>query len=120
MAKYIDGFVLSVPKDNIDAYTKMSKDTGKIWKKYGALQYVESVAEDLKPEKITFTFDKMAKTKPEEVTVFSFVVYKSRKHRDQVNAKAMKDPMMEKYASMVMPFNMKRMAHAGFASIVDL
>lgn len=120
--RYVDGFVLVVPKSKLKTYEKMAKDASKVWRKFGALEYMECVAEDMKPPHITFTFPKMAKAKPNELVLFSFIVYKSRKHRDSVNKKVMayfekkyKDPKDQE-----MPFDMKRMAYGGFKALVDL
>lgn len=120
-SKYVDGFVLVVPKKNLAAYKKMAELGGKAWKKYGAIDYKECVADDMKPKHVHFTFPKMVKTKPGEVVIFSYITYKSRAHRDQVNAKVMKDPMMNdpKYKDMPMPFDMKRFAYGGFKVMVD-
>ncbi len=121
---YVDGFVLMVKKKNLKAYKKMAQDGSKIWKKYGALQYFECVGDDLNPNmggmKI-LTFPKLTKLKNDETVVFSFIVYKSRKHRDSVNAKMMKDPMMNdpQGKDMIMPFDIKRMAYGGFKVIVE-
>ncbi|HUE73399.1 MAG TPA: DUF1428 domain-containing protein [Pirellulaceae bacterium] len=118
--KYVDGFVLVVPKKNLKAYTKMAELAGKVWKDHGALEYYECVGEDLKPP-VGVPFPKLAKTKAGETVVFAFIVYKSRAHRDKVNAKVMKDPrvtqMGEKYKPM--PFDVKRMAYGGFDVIVE-
>jgi len=125
MAKYVDGFVLSVPKKKLGEYRKMAAMMAKVIKKYGALDYMEGVGDDLDPDMMGMKFTKfpqMAKTKPGETVVFSFVVYKSRAHRDAVNAKMMKDPMMNdpKMKDKPMPFDMKRMAYGGFKTIVEL
>jgi len=125
MAKYVDGFVLVVKKKNIAAYRKMAAAAGKIWKKYGALDYVECVGDDLYPSMggmKFFSFPKMTKIKAGETVVFSYVVYKSRAHRDTVNANLMKDPSMNdpKNKNKPMPFDMKKMAYGGFKAIVDL
>ncbi len=123
--RYVDGFVLVVPKKNIAAYRKMAALGGKIWKKYGALEYFECVGDDLHPKGMgpapALTFPKMTKLKPSEMVVFSFIVYKSRKHRDLVNAKVMKDPSMSDptWKDKPMPFDMKRMVYGGFKVIVD-
>ena len=118
--KYVDGFVLCVPKKNLRAYKKMAQAAGKIWKEHGALRYFECVGEDLKPP-MGVSFPKLAKTKTGETVVFAYIVYKSRAHRDIVNAKVMKDPrlgaMMEK--DQPMPFDVKRMAYGGFEVIVE-
>ena len=125
MAKYIDGFVLPVKKDKLAAYQEMAQKGGEIWKKHGALEYVESVGEDLDPrmEGMSFVrFSQLAKTEPDETVVFSFIVYKSRAHRDEVNAAVMKDPAMNDpaYKNMAMPFDPARMAYGGFEAIVDM
>lgn len=120
--RYVDGFVLVVPKKNIPAYKKLAARAGKIWKKHGALHYTECIGDDLKPKFVTLTFPKMIKLKKGETVWFSFVTYKSKKHRDQVNAKVMKDPFMNdpKNKNNPMPFDMKRTAYGGFKTIVDL
>jgi uncharacterized protein YbaA (DUF1428 family) len=120
MANYVDGFVVPVPKKNIDAYRRMSRKAGKVWREYGALEYRECVADDVKPGKYT-SFPQSVKLKPNEVVWFSWIVYKSRKHRDAVNAKVMKDPRI---ANMMdpkdMPFDGKRMFWGGFKVAVDV
>lgn len=124
MKRYVDGFVLPIPKKKLAEYKKMAADAGKVWMKHGALQYVECVGEDLKSASKwgCLPFPKMAKAKPHEVVFFSFILYKSRAHRDSVNAKVMKDPLMNpaKHKDKPMPFEMKRMAVGGFETIVDL
>ncbi len=124
MAKYVDGFVLVVPKSKVAAYKKMAEVGRRVWKKYGALDYKECMGEDMNPTMGGMpmpTFPKMAKAKPNEVVFFSFIVYKSRKHRDQVNAKVMKDHAMNdpKWKDKPMPFDMKRFAYGGFVTVVD-
>jgi uncharacterized protein YbaA (DUF1428 family) len=119
MPKYIDGFVLPVPKKNVEAYRKMAQAAGKVWKDHGALGYFECVGEDLK---VPFGagFPKGIKTKPNETVVFSWIIYKSRAHRDKVNAKAMKDPRLtEMCDEKNMPFDPKRMLWGGFSAIVE-
>jgi uncharacterized protein YbaA (DUF1428 family) len=117
---YVDGFVIPVPKKNVQAYRKMAQKAGKIWKELGALEYRECVGDDIE-ESFGVTFMKLAKAKPDETVFFSWIVYKSKAHRDQVNKKVMTDPRI---ASMMenkdMPFNVKRMAYGGFKSLVDL
>lgn len=116
---YADGFVLVVPKKRIADYRKMAKKAGKVWREHGALDYKECVGEDLKV-KFGVPFTKLAKSKPTETVVFAWIVYKSRKHRDQVNAKVMADPRMNKMMDPTdMPFDMKRMTYGGFEVIVD-
>ncbi len=117
---YVDGFVVPVPKKNLSAYQKMARKAGHIWKEHGALEYVECVADDVKPGKVT-SFPQSVKLKPGEVVVFSWITYKSRKHRDSVNARVMKDPRIT--ASMdtkSMPFDGKRMFWGGFKPVIEL
>lgn len=122
LMRYVDGYVMPVAIKNLPAYKKMAQDAGKIWIKHGALQYVECAGDDLTPEWATMPFPKIAKMKDDETVIFSFVVYKSRKHRDQVNAKVHKE--MEKMyvpgEEKNMPFDMKRIAVGGFEMLVDL
>jgi uncharacterized protein YbaA (DUF1428 family) len=125
MAKYIDGFVLPVPIKKLPEYRKMALPMVKLMKKYGALDYIEAVGDDLNSKMIGMnflTFPDLVKVKKGETVVFSFVIYKSRAHRDKVNAMMMKDPIMNdpKNKDMIMPFDMKRMAYGGFKSIVTL
>ena len=117
---YVDGFVVPVPKKNVDAYLKMARKAGKVWREHGALEYYECVADDVKPGKWT-SFPQSVKLKSDETVVFSWIVYKSRKDRDRVNAKVMKDPRIG--PSMVqggMPFDAKRMIYGGFKVRVDV
>lgn len=124
MTNYIDGFVLPVPANKLSEYKKMSVAMGKLMKKYGALEYIESVGDDLNPDmsgmEVT-RFPEMAKAKQGEAVLFSYIVFKSRAHRDKVNKKVMeemmKDPKMKK---VKMPFDMKRMAYGGFKAIVEI
>ncbi|MCU0877198.1 MAG: DUF1428 domain-containing protein [Pirellulaceae bacterium] len=116
---YIDGFVIPVPTENIQAYIKMSKMGGKIWMEHGALAYCECVGDDL-DVKFGTPFPKTVKAKPGETVVFAYIVYKSRAHRDKVNAKVMADPRMKAPPNGEMPFDMKRIVYGGFKSIVDL
>jgi uncharacterized protein YbaA (DUF1428 family) len=116
---YIDGFVIPIPTQNIDDYAKMSKKAGKIWMEHGALAYCESAGDDL-DVKFGTPFLKTTKAKPGETVVFAYIVFKSRAHRDKVNAKVMADPRMNEWQGMKMPFDVKRMVYGGFKSIVDL
>ncbi len=115
---YVDGFVLPVPKKKIEAYRRMARLAGKVWREHGALDYREYVADDVKPGKWT-SFPQSVKLKPGETVVFAYIVYKSRTQRDRINAKVMKDPRL---ASMMdpkaMPFDGKRMFWGGFKSLV--
>jgi uncharacterized protein YbaA (DUF1428 family) len=118
--RYVDGFVLPVPKKNLESYRRMAQKAGKMWRKYGALDYKECVGDDLKP-KWGVPFPRMVKLKPGETVVFSYIVFKSRAHRDRVNAKVMKDPVMTAgMQDMPMPFDMKRMVYGGFKVLVDI
>ena len=119
MAVYVDGFVIPVPKKGVADYLKIARRAGKVWKELGALEYRECVADDLNM-KFGLPFTKLAKAKPNETVVFSWIVYKSRAHRDRVNAKVMKDPRMAKMMKAPMPFEVKRMSYGGFACRVDL
>ena len=115
--KYVDGYVLPVPKKNLQAYRRMAQMAGKVWRKHGALDYKECVGDDLKTQWGT-PFPRMMKLKPGEVVVFSYIVFKSRAHRDRVNAKVMKE--MEKMCeSKDMPFDVNRMVYGGFKTLVD-
>ena len=115
---YADGFLLVVPKKHLSTYKAIAKKAGKVWKDHGALEYRECVGEDLKTGH-GVPFPKRVKAKPSEAIVFSWIVYKSRKHRDQVNAKVMADPRMAKMMAMEMPFDMKAMSYGGFDVVVD-
>lgn len=115
---YVDGFVVPVPKKNIAVYRRMAQKAGKIWREHGALEVIEAVADDVKKGKHT-SFPQSVKLKAGEVVVFSWILYKSRKHRDKVLAKVMKDPRL-KMDSKSMPFDGKRMFYGGFKILVDL
>jgi uncharacterized protein YbaA (DUF1428 family) len=117
-ARYVDGFVLAVPKRNIDAYRRMAKLGAKIWREHGALDFFECVGDDM-VVKMGVPFPKMMKLKPGETVVFSWITFKSRSHRDRVNAKVMKDPRLANMDAKSMPFDMKRMVYGGFKIIVD-
>jgi uncharacterized protein YbaA (DUF1428 family) len=120
MANYVDGFIMPVPKKKVAAYRQMARKAGKVWREHGAIAYVECIADDVKPGKLT-SFPQAVKLKSNEVVWFSWIVYKSRRHRDQVNAKVMKD---KRLAGMMnpeaMPFDAKRMIFGGFKVVIDL
>jgi uncharacterized protein YbaA (DUF1428 family) len=116
---YVDGFVLAVPRKKLAEYQRISRAAGKVWREHGALEYRECVGDDLKI-KMGVPFPRLAKVKPGEVVVFSWIVYKSRAARDRVNAKVMKDPRITKSMSEPMPFDVKRMSMGGFTVLVDL
>jgi uncharacterized protein YbaA (DUF1428 family) len=117
---YVDGFVVPVPKRNRQAYVRMARKAGKVWREHGALDYIECMGDDVKPGKRT-SFPQAVKLKPGEVVWFSWIVYKSRGHRDRVLKKVMKDPRL---ASMMdpksLPFDGKRMFWGGFKQVINL
>ncbi len=117
---YVDGFVIVVPKKNIKAYQAMAKDGIRLWMKHGALDYKECVGEDLRAIPGALAFAKMTKAKSNETVVFSYIAYKSRQHRDQVNKKVMADPSMTpgNNKNFKMPFDMRKMAYGGFKVII--
>ena len=117
---YVDGFVLAVPKKNLTAYKRIAAKAAKVWREHGALEVKECVAEDVKPGKLT-SFPQSVKLKTGETVVFSWIVYKSRKDRDRVNAKVMKDPRLAPLMvnPKSMPFDTKRMIYGGFDVLVD-
>ena len=117
--RYVDGFVLPVPKKNLAAYRRMAQKGSRIWREHGALEYRECAGDDLNV-KGPLPFPRLAKLKRGETVVFAWIVYKSRAHRDRVNAKVMKDPRMSTMmAGKAMPFDFKRMAYGGFKILVD-
>ena len=118
--RYVDGFVLPVPKKNLQAYRRMASKCGKVWCEHGALEYIECVADDVKPGKYT-SFPQSVKLKAGETVVFAHILYKSRAHRDRVNAKVMKDPRLASMMNLkTLPFDGKRMIYGGFKSMVAL
>ena len=120
MALYVDGYIVPVPKKKLQVYRRMAMKAGKVWREHGALEFRENVADDVKVGKLT-SFPRSVKLKPGETVVFSWIVFKSRAHRDRVNAKVMKDPRL---ADMMdpkgMPFDGKRMIYGGFSPLVKL
>ncbi len=119
MNKYIDGFVLPLPKDKLEEYTKTATKAAAIWKEYGALEYVEAVGDDMDIED-QVPFPKMAGAKDGESVVMAYIVYESREHRDAVNAKVMADPRMKDMCDPENPiFDYTRMAYGGFKTIVE-
>jgi uncharacterized protein YbaA (DUF1428 family) len=117
---YVDGFLLAVPKKNLEAYRRISRRAGQIWREYGALDYKECAGDDLKVKGMV-SFTRVIRLKPGETVVFSWILYKSRAHRDRVNAKVMKDPRLAKMMDpKSMPFDAKRMVYGGFRVVVDL
>ncbi len=119
MPKYVDGFVLPVPKAKLAAYRRMARLASKIWRGYGALEYREALADDVKPGKLT-SFPQAVKLKADEVVVFAYIVYRSRKDRDRINAKVMQDPRLAAYMDpKKLPFDGKRMFWGGFSTLVE-
>lgn len=124
MAKYVDGFVIVVPKDKTAEYQKMAEGGKEMWMKYGALQYMECIGEDLEPKETggqkPLGFTELAKAQANETVWFSFIVFESKQHRDEVNAKVMAemDKQVEAYKNFEMPFEVKRMAYGGFEAKV--
>jgi len=118
---YVDGFIVPIPKKNLAAYRRMAKKAGKVWREHGALAFRECVAEDVKVGKLT-SFPRSVKLKPGETVAFSWIEFKSRAHRDKVNAKVMKDPRLAKMMKPTnpMPFDGKRMIYGGFETLVAL
>jgi uncharacterized protein YbaA (DUF1428 family) len=116
--RYVDGYVLPVPKKNLQAYDRMAQKAGRVWRDHGALEYRECVGDDLKV-KMGVPFPRSVRLKPGETVVFSWIVFKSRAHRDRVNAKVMKDPRLAKMMKEPMPFDVKRMVYGGFKVLVD-
>ncbi|TSD02111.1 MAG: hypothetical protein Athens071425_130 [Parcubacteria group bacterium Athens0714_25] len=125
MEKYVDGFVLVVPKDKVEEYKKMAQDGRDMWIKYGALEYYECKGDDLAAQEMggekARAFPEMTEATSEDTIWFSFIVFKSKKHRNEVNAKVMEEmsKKMEENKDMSAPFNMKRMAYGGFQVEVE-
>lgn len=120
MPQYIDGFVLVVPKKKLKAYRNLAKKAGKVWKDHGAIAYYETAGDDMNV-KFGLPFPKLAKTKKDETVVFSWIVYKSKKHRDRVNSKVMKDKRMNAMCDPSdMPFDVAKMAYGGFKVLVKV
>jgi uncharacterized protein YbaA (DUF1428 family) len=117
--RYVDGYVLPVPKKKVAAYRRMAQQAGKVWRDHGALEFIECIADDVKPGKQT-SFPQSVKLKAGETVVFSWIVFKSRAQRDRVNAKVMKDPRLAKMMDpKAMPFDAKRMFWGGFKVLVE-
>jgi uncharacterized protein YbaA (DUF1428 family) len=120
MAQYVDGFVVPVPKRKVDTYRRIARKAGKIWREHGALEYRECVGDDVPMGKVT-SFPRSVKVKRGETVAFSWIVFKSRAHRDRVNAKVMKDPRLaDMMDPKAMPFDTNRMIYGGFNVIVDV
>jgi uncharacterized protein YbaA (DUF1428 family) len=118
MGLYVDGFVVPVPKKKLADYRRMASRAGKIWREYGALEYRECVGDDVPMGKRT-SFPRSVKLKPGETVVFSWITYKSRKQRDRINAKVMKDPRLADMMDLkALPFDARRMFYGGFTTLV--
>lgn len=115
---YVDGFVIPIPRKKLALYRSQARKAGKIWRELGAVEFRECAGDDLNQEGLGISFPKLARLKPGETVMFSWIVYKSRAQRDRVNAKVMKDPRIAKMMN-VMPFDVKRMTYGGFRVIVD-
>lgn len=114
---YVDGFILPIPRKNLAKYKKMASLAGKLWLKYGAIDYVECMGDDVPKGKVT-SFAKSVKLKKGEVVFFSWVTYKSKAHRDRVMKKVMSDPSLQQYGMDNMPFDGMRMFWGGFKPVV--
>ncbi len=118
---YVDGYVLPLPTANLDAYRSMAEQAGKIWMEHGALAYKECLAEDMDVEWAKGSFPRSAGAGKDETVIFAFIIFKSREHRDEVNAKVHADHRLSGCSDMQnMPFDLKRMIYGGFTTLVDL
>lgn len=115
---YVDGFVLPVPRKNIEAYRRMAAEAGAVWREHGALEYREWLADDVQPGKLT-SFPQSVQLEESETVVFAYIVFESRRHRDEVNAKVMADPRIANMDQASVPFDGKRMIYGGFESLVE-
>lgn len=119
MPHYVDGFIVPVPRRDLAAYRRLARRAGRIWREHGALAYVECVADDVKPGRLT-SFPRSVKLKPDEVVWFSWIVYRSRRDRDRINARVMRDPRLAAMAPGVVPFDVQRLIHGGFRAVIEL
>lgn len=119
MSRYVDGYVLPVPKKNVEAYRRMAQKAGEIWMEYGALEFVECIADDVKSGEVT-SFPQSVKLEPDEMVVFAWIAFKSREDRDRINEKVMKDPRLGEMDPKSMPFDGRRMFWGGFETLVEL
>lgn len=116
---YVDGFVLAVPKNKLDAYRKIARKAGKVWMEHGALEYHECVGDDMKVP-MGVPFPKLAGAKKNETVMFSWIVYKTKAQRNRINKKVMEDPRMKSLCMDDMPFDCQRMAWGGFKTLVKM
>jgi uncharacterized protein YbaA (DUF1428 family) len=120
MGRYVDGYVVPVPKNNLAVYRRMAEETGKVWREYGALEFVECVADDVKPGEVT-SFPQSVKLKPDEIVVMSYIVYASKADRDRINEKVMKDPRVKDAMDpKKIPFDGQRMFYGGFEEFLKI
>ena len=115
---YVDGFIIAVPKANVEAYKKMATLGRDVWMEYGALSYVECVGDDVPYGELT-SFPRAVQARDDEIVIFSWITYESREKRDEINQKVMADPRMGAYGPQNMPFDGKRMSFGGFQSVVE-
>ncbi|MBN8746858.1 Uncharacterised protein [Xylophilus ampelinus] len=115
---YVDGFVVPVPKDKVEAYRQLATTAGQVWREHGALEYRECIADDVQVGELT-SFPRSVQLKDDEVVVFAWITYESRQHRDFVNAKVMADPRIAGMDTAGMPFDSKRMIWGGFRTLVQ-
>lgn len=118
MAKYVDGFILAVPRDKVEDYRRIAQQAGEVWREHGALEYYECVAEDVEDGKLT-SFPRSVKTEDGETVVFAWITYESRAERDRINKLVMEDPRIASTSPEDMPADMKRMIYGGFDVIVE-
>jgi uncharacterized protein YbaA (DUF1428 family) len=116
---YVDGFVVPVPRQKLDQYRELARKSGELWKKHGAIDYVECVGDDVKPGKVT-SFPQSVDLKDDEVVVLSWIIYKSKEDRDRINKEVMEEPLMKDMDPKSWPFDGKRMFFGGFEPIVEL
>jgi uncharacterized protein YbaA (DUF1428 family) len=119
MGYYVDGFVIPVPEEKVDAYMDMAREAGVLWREHGALEFRESVADDVKVGEVT-SFPRSVQTQDGETVVFSWIVFESRVERDRVNAAVMEDSRFKELTKREMPFDGKRMVYGGFQIAVDV
>src|SRR5215210_6343389 len=119
MAHYVDGFVIPVPEEKVDAYMDMAREAGRLWREHGALEFRECVADDVKVGEVT-SFPRSVQIQDGETVVFSWIVFESREERDRVNAAVMDDPRFKELTKREMPFDSKRMIYGGFQVAVDV
>jgi uncharacterized protein YbaA (DUF1428 family) len=119
MGNYVDGYVVPVPKQKLEDYRRLAEEAGKVWREHGALEYIECIADDVKPGEVT-SFPQSVQLEPDETVVLSWIVFQSRAHRDEVNARVMQDPRIAGMDRSTMPYDGKRMFWGGFEKFVEL